>query len=435
MRGYLLYIIYITSFLLSSCNSSIKTEKKLTGKTVEVILKDGKYTLYRHGEPYYIKGASGTSNLELLKKIGGNSFRTYTTENANELLDKAQELGLTVMLGVWVEPYSKHNDLTDTNFTKRTLRFIEREVNRYKDHPALLMWGLGNEVHPIAPNLSSWKFLNEACIMVKKIDTNHPVSTCIAGYPRRNMSIIKTILTDVDFISFNTFGGIETFEKKLSNFFWGFNGPYIFSEWGANGYWEIGNKTKWKSAIEPPHSKLAINISEMYRKHVKRDKKQCLGGYAFYWGQKQEYTNSWYSLFSKNNEKTLVTDTLASLWGGDKLSNYSPSFKSVEWSNYKEFTNIVVKPISHHSIVFNAFDNENDSLSVTAEIRNETSVNVDDFGDEKEPLEIKDLIYEIGLNKINFKAPSNAGLYRIYIKLSDNKGSCDLINIPFKVKG
>lgn len=145
--------------LLQSCNdeSEIKIDAK---KTVQIIYKDGNYQLIRNGDPYFIKGASGTEHLELLKEIGGNSFRTYTTENAKELLNKADSLGLTVMLGIWIEPYSEYCDFTDTAQNNSIFRFIKREVNRYKDHPALLMWGIGNEVHPIEPSADTWKFFS-----------------------------------------------------------------------------------------------------------------------------------------------------------------------------------------------------------------------------------------------------------------------------------
>ena len=429
MNNILRYLFYLSPLLLWSCNS-ITGSEVATQKKVEILKIDGKYQLFKDGNPFYIKGASGVTNLALLKQIGGNSFRTYTTENAQELLDEAKKLGLQVMLGVWIEPYSEDMHIKDENFNIRTLRYIEREVKKYKDHPALLAWSMGNEVHPIEPNISSWKLLNEASILTKKIDPNHPVTTCIAGYPRRNMPILKNYLKNVDFVSFNTFGGISSFNKKLKNPIWGYDGPFLLSEWGANGYWEMIEKTSWNSPIEVPHSLTAHKLSVNWKNYVNTFENQCLGSFIFYWGQKQEFTSSWYSLFSKDNEKTPIVDSLAYLWNG-KINNYSPQFEKFEWDK-KDETSIKVSPSTNHVLYFNAIDAENDSLAYSFEIRHETSRNIDDFGTEAEPHKITTPI-EINKNRIKFTTPEFPGLYRIYGKVSDGQGGCDLANLAFMV--
>ncbi|MFN3939613.1 MAG: hypothetical protein ACK4IY_03435, partial [Chitinophagales bacterium] len=63
----------------------------------------GNWQLYRGGEPYYIKGVGGSQNLDYAAAIGANSMRTWSTDNAQEILDKAHALGLTVMMGLWVQ--------------------------------------------------------------------------------------------------------------------------------------------------------------------------------------------------------------------------------------------------------------------------------------------------------------------------------------------
>ena len=60
------------------------------------------YRLTRGGAPYFIKGAGGRSYLETLKATGGNSIRTWGEEDIEPLLDRAQELGLTVTVGIWL---------------------------------------------------------------------------------------------------------------------------------------------------------------------------------------------------------------------------------------------------------------------------------------------------------------------------------------------
>ena len=69
---------------------------------VEVLKKEGKWSLLVDGQLYYINGAGGDDYLDILKAAGGNTIRTWGTENAQYILDEAQKRGLKVMLGLWV---------------------------------------------------------------------------------------------------------------------------------------------------------------------------------------------------------------------------------------------------------------------------------------------------------------------------------------------
>ena len=60
------------------------------------------YHLLRDGRPYMIKGGGGRVYLEALKEAGGNSLRTWGEDDLEPLLDRAQELGLTVTVGIWL---------------------------------------------------------------------------------------------------------------------------------------------------------------------------------------------------------------------------------------------------------------------------------------------------------------------------------------------
>ena len=64
---------------------------------------EGNWTLYRNNEPYYVKGVGGSVELDKAVSIGANSIRTWGIDNAGEILDAAQEKGLTVLLGLWLQ--------------------------------------------------------------------------------------------------------------------------------------------------------------------------------------------------------------------------------------------------------------------------------------------------------------------------------------------
>ena len=112
---------------------------------VKIEKQNNQWELLVDGAPYYIKGGGGTVKMEELKAAGGNTIRTWGLENAQEILDKAQKLGLKVMLGLWVQHERHGFDYNDADKIKNQLEGFRVAVRKYKNHPALLMWGVGNE--------------------------------------------------------------------------------------------------------------------------------------------------------------------------------------------------------------------------------------------------------------------------------------------------
>ena len=68
--------------------------------------------------------------------------------SAREVLDRAHSLGLTVMMCIEIGRERLKFNYDDSKAVARQLEYARREVLKYKDHPALLAWMIGNE-----PNL------------------------------------------------------------------------------------------------------------------------------------------------------------------------------------------------------------------------------------------------------------------------------------------
>ena len=81
--------------------------------------ESGVWHMSRNGKEYDVRGAGGNVQLDKLVEIGGNSIRTWSTDNAQEILDEAYSKGLTVMLGLWVQ-HERHG--FDYNDEKKLLR-------------------------------------------------------------------------------------------------------------------------------------------------------------------------------------------------------------------------------------------------------------------------------------------------------------------------
>ena len=84
---------------------------------------------------------------QLLAQCGGNLFRTWGVgRDTQRELDEAQQLGLSVTLGHWLGHKEHGFHWDDPAAVRKQFETVQRNVEQYKDHPALLMWALGNEM-------------------------------------------------------------------------------------------------------------------------------------------------------------------------------------------------------------------------------------------------------------------------------------------------
>ena len=105
--------------------------------------------------------------LEALKEAGGNSIRTWGEDDLEPLLDRAQELGLTVTVGIWLGQERQGFNYADPGSVRREVEKARRFFRRYRRHPALLMWGLGNEMEGSGDNPVIWRTVNEIARIAK----------------------------------------------------------------------------------------------------------------------------------------------------------------------------------------------------------------------------------------------------------------------------
>lgn len=431
MRG--IKIIAIVFFTVSffACNRSIKEND--TGSKVEMKKNTfGNYRLFVNGDEFYVNGAGlEFGEIESLAEHKGNSFRTWRTENglrdAVEILDKAYEKGLYVMMGLEVGRERHGFDYNDTMAVKKQFDYLKGEVERLKDHPALLAWAIGNELNLGADNLKVYDAVNDISKMIHEVDPNHPTTTTMAGIGKREIDYIKENCTDIDFLSVQFYGEIINLQKHLDNAGW--EGPYMVTEWGATGHWEV-ERTDWDVAIEPTSQEKAISFIERFNKVIDADSTNCMGSYVFLWGQKQERTPTWYGVFLENGNKTEAVDAMQFIWSGEWPENRCPTLDSFKINNLTAHKNIKIKSNDSFSAEVFAKDYENDSLKYTWEILPE-STDLGWGGDFEERPESLSIIE--GDSKMELNAPETPGAYRLFIYVSDQHNQSATANIPFFV--
>ena len=394
---------------------------------VEIVKKDNGYQLLRGGEPYYVKGVGGLEYLEKAKEYGANSFRTWSTENDKEHLDKAQELGMTVCLGFWAQHERHGFDWSNEVGVKLQLEAFAKVVDEVKDHPALLMWAVGNEVDLFYSNFDVWKHINDIALMIKEKDPHHPVTTVTAGLDVAEVKLIQKYAPSLDLLGINTYGGLDGAIESLP--YYGWDKPYMITEWGPNGHWE-SPKTDWGIPIEQTSTEKAKSYKERYEM-IFEDAENCLGSYVFLWGFKQETTSSWYGLFLQDGTQTSVMDVLIEKWSGKTPNNRAPDLNSFTINSKNAYESVKVEKKSPMLVSIDAFDPNDDKLTYHIEVVPE-STDTKAGGDyEEAPSAVFEKVFTD--NNFKIKAPSKSGKYRLFVVIKDGEKGATA-NIPFLVK-
>ena len=229
------------------------------GKT-EIREVDGSYQLYRNNKPYEIRGAGiQIAFLDSLAAHGGNSLRTWGTENAKEVLDKAQAKGLTVSMGLWLSPERHHFDYDDEQAVEEQFQRIKKDVLKYKNHPALLNWVIGNELNHGYSNQKVYDAVNDISKMIHEVDPNHLTTTTTSGINKDLVDVIKARASDLDFLSIQVYAAIENLPANIKRSGW--DRPYMVTEWGSAPY-GLGGSYRTKQHSQSPKLSREIQFQD-----------------------------------------------------------------------------------------------------------------------------------------------------------------------------
>ncbi len=121
-------------------------------------------------------------DFKILCQAGVNTItgwdldKAFAQDKFDELtLDAAQQYGIGVVMPMYMPP---DRDYTDPGLLGYVLNETVGKVQRFKDHPALRMWGVGNEVLMVMPPEMHASFLQvylNVIDLIHQIDPNHPI--------------------------------------------------------------------------------------------------------------------------------------------------------------------------------------------------------------------------------------------------------------------
>jgi hypothetical protein len=316
--------------------------------------KNYEFSLWNQPEEFIKKALD--DEMRLLKNIGVNTIRVYTRIQPKWISYIYNKYGIFTMLnhsfgrygvalnGVWTPITDYRNPETK----KVLLSEVTELAETYKNTPGLLLFLLGNENNyglfwagaetedfPDDENLKRklgeergrpmYKLFNEAALLMKKIDQNHPIAICNGDL--LFLDIIADECKDVDILGTNMYRGksfgaaFESVKKQL-------NKPILFTEFGADAFNALSNKEDQEMqafyAVE--------NWKEIYENAAGLGKaNNSIGGFTF------QFSDGWWKL---GQTKDLDVHNTGASWGN---GGYDLDFKKGIHNMNEEWFGICAK--------------------------------------------------------------------------------------------
>ena len=395
---------------------------------VELKQTDKGWQLFRGGEPYFIRGAGGDASMEQLAAAGAYSIRTWDAEGIDERLDAAHALGLTVTVGIWLGHERHGFDYSDDKQVKEQFERARQFVLRYKDHPAVLLWGLGNEMEGFeaGDNPAIWKAVNDIAVMVKELDPNHPTMTVTAEIGGSRIGSVGNAPA-IDIHGINSYGGALSLLERYRQ--GGGTKPYILTEFGPPGSWEI-EKTAWGAPYELTSTDKAAFYRRCYEASISGAPGQALGAYAFLWGYKMEATSTWFGMFLPDGARVGAVDVMTELWSGQPPEDLAPKVKPLVVDGEPE-----ADPGDEVTVRASAADPEGSKLKVHWALRPESGEYLTGGDFRPMPPDMEGAVVESGVDSARVKMPEQPGPYRLFYYAYDEAGNAATANVPLLVKG
>ena len=397
--------------------------------TVELQQTDDGWVLLRGGEPYFIRGAGGDGPLDRLQAAGANSIRTWGADGAAEILDAAHELGMTVTLGIWLGHERHGFDYDDPEQVAQQLETVREVVLQHRDHPALLLWGLGNEMEGFesGDDAAIWKAVNDAATLVKSLDPNHPTMVVTAEIGGGRIKRLHDQSPAIDIHGINSYGGAVTLLDRLRQ--GGARKPFVLTEFGPMGAWEM-RTTAWGAPFEQTSTEKAAAYRRSYEQAVLAAPGQSLGSYAFLWSEKMEVTPTWFGMLLPDGAKLSAVDTMTALWGGATPADLSPRIGPLIVDGATS-----LDPGDTLRLTAQASDPEGRDIRYRWTLRVESGDLVTGGDFRPTPPDLDNYLLTAAANEAVFRMPDEPGAYRIYAYAFDPAGNAATANVPLLVKG
>jgi hypothetical protein len=415
---------------------------------VKIVKHNNQYSLTVNGQHYDVKGVGlGYKNDETviaLKEAGGNSFRTWDLNSIEQELAIAEKLGLMIAVGIVTGKELLGFDYNDEAAVAEQFKRVTNAIEKYKNHPNILLWVINNEPNLLYDEQGQLKNVNPKVYAamgdiidhIHKIDPNHPVTFSLAGHNPKDIAQVLKYAPNIDILAVQSYGSLVTLPASIAES--NVDKPYMVTEFGPVGHWELPS-TDWGREIEEPSAVKAAGMAKRMQDVILDDKTgKIIGSFVFFWGQKQERTPTWYGMFNESGEQTARIDELTRIWTGKYPDNRAPQSKAITINDTQAVKNIRLKPGQPATVKVHVSDPEGDLLTHKWVLMNEVETRSQGGHFEAKPaiLTLQIITSDIQTNfvEMTFSAPDEAGEYRLFNYAYDGKNKVGNANIPFIVE-
>lgn len=424
--------IIVWSCLVFTMAACCNTQQE---KGVIVSQKENHWQISIDGRPVYINGVGGTNRLDVAAASGANAFRTWggDVSEIQKNCQLASKNHMYIMQGIYLP---KDSILyTDPQFREEKMEEVVLLAQTFKNDTNIFAWGIGNEIElaNAANTPAAWQFVDSLAVLMKSVDNRHLVSTVISHNPKA-LDMIAKYAPNLDFVGINSYGDILNVKNIVAES--DYLGPYLITEWGPTGWWET-RLTDWKAPVEQTSEQKRIVYEERYKNAVASDAR-CMGSFVFLWGQKEERTPTWFSMFVEddvpglplNGEKTPMVEAMERVWKKKEPMQTAPVIKrlTINGLDYNPYIGINEKI----DAVVEVADRENDRLTFVWEILKEATITATGGAYEPRPDRVGEVI-TTEINQLEVVVGTE-GYYRLYVYVLDNTGYVATANIPFAVQ-
>ena len=437
----ILFLTLSSSFM--SCSNSNQNPS-----VVKVVKQNSQYSLTVNGQPYEVKGVGlgykNDENVIALKEAGGNTFRTWGLTHIEQELAIAEKLGLMIAVGIQTGKELIGFDYNDEEAVAEQFRRVTAAIEKYKNHPNILLWVINNEPNLLHDEQGKLKDVNpkvyaamgDIIDYIHKNDPNHPVTFSLAGHNPKDIALVLKYAPNIDILSVQSYGSLVTLPDSITQS--NVDKPYMVTEFGPVGHWELPS-TEWGREIEEPSAIKAIGMAKRMQEIILDDKSgKIIGSFVFFWGQKQERTPTWYGMFNESGEQTARIDELTRMWTGKYPINRAPQSTSITINNTHGVENVRLKSGQPTTVKVRVSDPNDDPLTHEWVLMKEVKTRSQGGHFEAKPavlaLQIIKSDIQADYVEMTFTAPDEAGEYRLFNYAYDGKNKVGNANIPFMVE-
>lgn len=361
--------------------------------------------------------------LEKLAAAGAKVVRVYRESDA-WVLDEAQRLGLRVVMGLWVAHPRHGFRLEDDAARQAQADALRAFVLRHRAHPAILAWGVGNEVETGQRDpLPAWREVDRLAGVVKAADPARPTLMVVADTGMAELRTLAGCCPNVDLLGINVYAGaVFDLPQRLREA--GIAKPVVIAELGPLGQWQAGRKP-WGAPVEPTSSEKARFFRDALA--FLRGQPQIAGVFPFLWGAKQEQTETWHGLLLADGSETAMSDALAEAWGRPPAAP-APVIRGVGIAA-DEFA-----PGATLSAGIDAIASDASPLAAEWKVVAEATELRKGGDHETPPARIPVTVLHADAAGVRLVAPSQPGAYRLFVTVRDQRGKAATANLPFLVR-